>query len=573
MTNSVHSTNPQTLSKASSLAEVAAFIAADKALSPRKTRDIRWGFSKVATALGQNPETCPANPKMIGEGLVGFVPAKIGLGTGAFQNAVNLTRFGLRHAGIMRTPARKLKRFAPIWTEAMKLLSDQKHMMGMSRFARFCSEHEIAPEDVDDATFAKFLIWLGDEICPKARKTHRRATQIWNELAKTVRFWPTQLVTVPTYSKRYAVAWDHFPKGFQADVEAHIQHLAGASAESFLDCRPLKPSSLKTRRHQIQILATAAVQNGVAIECLTSLSALVVPEVVLAGLRFLKGRGKPESTAQVHDIARAAASIAKHWAKAPPETVEKLTAWARKLERKDSRITPSNEARLREFDDPKTLNAFFKLPMQLVREAAACEGAPGAAEARKVQTALILEMLINLPMRRHNLAALNLDLHFSWRSDGSVLLHIPAAEVKNAVPIEAVLSRECTALLSLYLKKYHKLLTEKPSRWLFPGRGKTHKTREAIASQFTKTVKQRIGIDAHMHLMRHFAAKMFLEADPGNYGVVQRLLGHKSPATTLAIYAGLEARAAVTYYDKKVRDVRDKLSQGNTKGGKGKRDA
>ena len=42
---------------------------------------------------------------------------------------------------------------------------------------------------------------------------------------------------------------------------------------------------------------------------------------------------------------------------------------------------------------------------------------------------------------------------------------------------------------------------------------------------------------------------IFLEAHPGAYEDVRRLLGHKSMQTTINFYAGLEATAAINRYN------------------------
>ncbi len=45
----------------------------------------------------------------------------------------------------------------------------------------------------------------------------------------------------------------------------------------------------------------------------------------------------------------------------------------------------------------------------------------------------------------------------------------------------------------------------------------------------------------NMHLFRHIAAKIWLDANPGQYEVLKRLLGHSRLSQTLNLYAGFEA--------------------------------
>jgi integrase len=47
-----------------------------------------------------------------------------------------------------------------------------------------------------------------------------------------------------------------------------------------------------------------------------------------------------------------------------------------------------------------------------------------------------------------------------------------------------------------------------------------------------------------------------LDEHPGDQGTVQRLLGHKSIRTTMAVYTGAETRAAIRRYDEVVLGLR-----------------
>jgi hypothetical protein len=53
-----------------------------------------------------------------------------------------------------------------------------------------------------------------------------------------------------------------------------------------------------------------------------------------------------------------------------------------------------------------------------------------------------------------------------------------------------------------------------------------------------------MGLKVNMHLFRHIAAKLLLEARPGQYEVVRRLLVLSGMSQTLNCYAGFEAGTA-----------------------------
>jgi integrase len=57
-------------------------------------------------------------------------------------------------------------------------------------------------------------------------------------------------------------------------------------------------------------------------------------------------------------------------------------------------------------------------------------------------------------------------------------------------------------------------------------------------------MRRRVGLTMNPHLMRHTVAKIVVERDPGMYGAVSQLLGHKHMDMTSAHYLGTETRAA-----------------------------
>lgn len=63
-----------------------------------------------------------------------------------------------------------------------------------------------------------------------------------------------------------------------------------------------------------------------------------------------------------------------------------------------------------------------------------------------------------------------------------------------------------------------------------------------------RTIRKRTGLDVNVHLFRHLAAMLYLEARPGEYEAVRRLLGHTQLSRTLNSYAGFEAGTATRLF-------------------------
>jgi integrase len=54
---------------------------------------------------------------------------------------------------------------------------------------------------------------------------------------------------------------------------------------------------------------------------------------------------------------------------------------------------------------------------------------------------------------------------------------------------------------------------------------------------------------------RHLSAKVLLDAQPGNFETVRRLLGHKSLSTTVGAYAGIDSRRAARHQQRLIEEA------------------
>ena len=373
------------LSKASTLADLAAHIADDPALEGRKAKDIAWALRTFARACGTPCEATLVDPRSLNEKLEAFAPATIGIGPATWKNAQNLTRFALRHVGLIKEPARRTVPLAPAWTEAMRGLIDQGHLIGICRLARFCTEQGVDPDQVDDGVFDALLTELEcGQIKSGGRKMHRRIAQIWNQLADTKRDWPSQIVKVPNYSKRYALEWSDLPPSLKQDIDRHIAELDGSDKRALARVKKLKPSSIKTRRHQLHILISGMVLGGVDGTSLQTLTDVVKPDSVDVGLQFLIDRVGEDRLAQAHDVLRTAVSVARHYVKAPDEEVKSLADLCRRWDKDQPKgMSDKNRELLRQFDEEVNVLAFLNLPDALVRKAKSREpGHRGRCAAR-----------------------------------------------------------------------------------------------------------------------------------------------------------------------------------------------
>jgi integrase len=185
-------------------------------------------------------------------------------------------------------------------------------------------------------------------------------------------------------------------------------------------------------------------------------------------------------------------------------------------------------------------------------------GAPSMRSAQQVQTAVAIELLLQVPMRLTNLCGLRIGVHLLRGSGKQMFISIPPHEIKNEVALEASLPDAAATLIAIYLERYRPLLTKAGGDWLFPGaRLGTPKTEMGLRAPMQKVLATRCGLRFNPHLFRHMAAWLTLRQNPDAHGQVQRILGHKSLTATMTFYSGLEGPAALQHYDRLVSDLRD----------------
>jgi integrase len=244
----------------------------------------------------------------------------------------------------------------------------------------------------------------------------------------------------------------------------------------------------------------------------------------------------------------------------PTATIEQLKIFSSKLRVEPRGIAERHLPTLRQFDDPAAVRALINLPARICTEVRR-SGKTGPRQAKRVQTALAIELLLIAPVRIANLSAIEIDRHLVTvqKTPRLVYLRFPRTEVKNGEVLEFPLAPETLALLEFYLEKYWPLLPNADGPFLFAGKSPGRpKATHALSRQIDEAVFQRTGMHMPAHRFRHATAKIFLDRNPGQYEVVRRLLGHRDIRTTIAFYAGTETPAAARHYAETILKLRSR---------------
>jgi hypothetical protein len=83
---------------------------------------------------------------------------------------------------------------------------------------------------------------------------------------------------------------------------------------------------------------------------------------------------------------------------------------------------------------------------------------------------------------------------------------------------------------------------EAGNRHLFPSEDGKHRNETEFGAELSRRVEWELGAAFNVHLVRHFAVARCLRASPGSYAMAARIVGHRSMATTMRYYSGLEFR-------------------------------
>jgi hypothetical protein len=560
MANTSLSRNPFADPTLPTFADLIGRIQAAEVLPLRTQQNWAWALRAVARAVGKDPVAVPAHPEFLRKLLDQAAPASIGINRAAWNNARSLCGKALEWAGLASMPGHYQAPFTPAWDELWaKLPTGTALSFQLSRLFHWASAQGVEPADMNDAALDRFHQDLvAESIVRDPYEIYRGAAKSWNNAVERIPGWPQQRLAVPSRQQVFSFPWSTFPPTLEADVEAYLRRAAGLDLSDDHFTRAQRPATIQTRRWQLRLLATAIAKSGIAPDTLTDLRTMLVPEVAARGLQHLHDRNNGASSVQISNVALFLGTLAGRL-EMPDDMVSRLRKMARKLKVTQHGMTARNREAMRAFDDHVAVEALLGLPQRILREVRA-SGRTGYREAKMIQTALAIELLLNAPVRIQNLASIDLGRHLlevGSRGTRTVHLHFPAAEVKNANDLEFPLMQESVELLEIYLAEFRPLLSAEPGLLLFPGKlADQHKGNGALSSQIKELVHAYTRLDMPAHRFRHAAAKIYLDRHPGEYELIRQLLGHKDKETTIAFYSGAESASAARYYARTILEIR-----------------
>jgi hypothetical protein len=441
------------------------------------------------------------------------------------------------------------------WGRFRIALAGSPAWWSLSRFAAFSSRQNVTPSAVDDAHLGRFREALeqSGEVADAIGHI-RRVIRIWNKVAADHPILPIRSLTLISQRRsRWTLPETAFPHCFRADVEAWFLRLKSDDPFSPRPCRALRPSTLRTRRHQIFKAASALVLSGRSVEGVHTLADLVSIPAFQDLLRYLLERQNRKSTEALHGLAGALLALARHHVGVDKETEGRLARIVKHLHVEAAGFRTKTRTRLMAFEDDRRVSALLHLPARLFAEAKACRA--GRRRQQLCQVALAIEILTFAPMRVGNLVSLRLGASLRRVAQGHEsywLISIPAHEVKNRT--ELTFELPSGDLIQTAIALY-----DQPDGWLFPGRGSRPKAASLLSMQIKRTIESRLGLPFHTHMFRALAGYLHLKENPNGFEAVKAILGNRDDDVIRKNYSFLAERSLIANAQAAIGKTRARL--------------
>jgi hypothetical protein len=520
-------------------------IAASEDLSEQLKRHWTTSLRQFAKATDRPLKVIPARYSAVRNDLAKWHHAPSGLTPKTVINHRSNTKRALLYLSQEKGIPKYGAPLTSEWEKMRTQVGDSLIRSRLSSFIRYCSANKISPQEVDETVVDKFIEYRNRCSKPADDAFRRLLARAWNASIESIPGWPKRrLVELPVKSA-VEVEWEEFPKGLHRDVDKYLKGLTQIrKSRTGRHIKPLRPSTIRGRRAELQAAARMAVKIGIPIEKLDSLRALLKPKVAekILDAYWQKNGDKPKI--YTIDLARRFVAIAKETKRLNEKECEQLQGLWRRLneQRPPEGLTEKNLAFLRKVLTPGVWGRVVKLPLAMMEEARRQRHTPVRA-AVIAQKAVAIAIEAVAPVRLANLASIRLGTNLT-KPDGpnsNYWLHFTPEDVKNNVRLQFVFKDYLTELIDEYMQDFWPtLLRGRKEDYLFPGLREGAKGKVSFSVEISKSIYKATGLKMTVHQFRHAAGAIILKNRPGEFELVRQILGHRSISTTMRCYVGLE---------------------------------
>jgi len=449
---------------------------------------------------------------------------------------------------------------SPAWDGLRIQLTDRSTRYRLMPLMRFCSGVDIEPDAVDEAVIDRYMDHRARTTSRASDPASRRIlARLWNAGIGNIAGWPRQRLVEPPVKAAEGPGWEDFPKGLRTDIEGHLAGLNRIRRnKAGQRIRPCKPSTITTRRRELVAAVRMAVKVGIPLASLTSLSALIHPDVAEKVLDGYWCKDGEIPTTYTINLSCRFVALAHAIGGIDEDDLRRLedTRFALEQHREDG-MTPKNLALIRCVLTDEVWSRVTNLPDQLMRLARLERQHAPVRAAVLAQIAVAVAILTVAPVRLGNLASIRLgeNLIKPGGPQSNYFLTFNKYDVKNRVPLQFKLDEMVTAIINEYVHDFRPALMRGGNAdWLFPGESGEHKEKISFSTQIVDRIEKSTGLRITVHQFRHAAGALILKHRPGEYELVRRILGHKSAETTKRFYLALETTQASEIFTDIVRN-------------------
>jgi integrase len=452
---------------------------------------------------------------------------------------------------------------SPVWDRLRIQLTDPSTRYRLMPLMRFCSGVGIAPDAVDEAVIDRYMDHRTRTTVRASDAASRRIlARLWNAAVGKIEGWPQLRLMEPPVKSAEGPAWDDFPKGLRTDIESQLAGLGRVHRnKAGQRIRPCKSSTITTRRRELIAAVRMAVSIGIPVASLTSLRALIHPDVAEKVLEAYWRKDGEVPTTYTINLGCRFVGLAHAIGGFDEEDLRRIEDFRFTLEQqREDGMTPKNLALIRSVLTDGVWSRVVNLPEQLMRQARRDHSHAPVRAAVLAQIAIAVAILTVAPIRLGNLASIRLgeNLNKPGGPDSNYWLTFSRYDTKNREPLQFPLDETVTAFIDEYVFHHRPtLLRGSNANWLFPGEAGEHKEKISFSTQIVDRIEKSTGLRITVHQFRHAAGALILKHRPGEYELVRRILGHKSAETTKRFYLALETTQASEIFTDIIRNKLD----------------
>ena len=540
-------------------ADAATAISAATDLSEEKRRHWRSSLAGIAKAFDQPPEVIPARYSAVRARMAGLHHVQLGWTPKTLANHKANAKAALLWFAKERDIQPHGVALSPAWDRLRAELTDPSTRYRLTPLMRFCSGMRIEPEAVDEAVVDRFMAFRERTTTRSSDAATRRIlARLWNAGIGKIEGWPQLRLVEPPMKASQGPLMDDFPEGLRTGIESYLTGLNRIRRnKAGQRIRPCKPSTVTMRRRELVAAVRMAVSASVPLASLTSLSALVHPDVAEKLLdSYWKKDGEVPKTYTINLSCRLDA-VARAIGGLDESALRRLGDLRFALEEhRGDGMTSKNLELIRSVLTDGVWSRVVNLPEQLMRQARLERHAPVRA-AVLAQIAVAVAILTVAPVRLGNLASISLgeNLTKPGGPDSNYWLIFAKHDVKNKMALQFELDEVVSAIINEYVHGFRPALVRGSNAdWLFPGEADEHKEKISFSTQIVDRIQKSTGLRITVHQFRHAAGALILKHRPGEYELVRRILGHKSAETTKRFYLALDSTQASEIFTDIVRN-------------------